>query len=223
MASRVGLVSAASGPGSTGAASTDSSSAGAASTDTDTGSGSAGSVGAHSVGAHSVGAHSAGVGSAGAGSAGAGSAGADSAGTGSAGAGSAGSPTLRLHRDRRRVRRDFGRHRLGQCIVVERRRRDALVGWRKGRPARPRRHVGIGVVPRSLVARSYVSHARILGARAIQHRATSRDSVREISSDSERPRITFGIGGVLEIATAWWALRDSNPRHPRCKRGALAN
>jgi len=26
---------------------------------------------------------------------------------------------------------------------------------------------------------------------------------------------------VLAKHDGWWAVRDSNPRHPRCKRGAL--
>lgn len=29
--------------------------------------------------------------------------------------------------------------------------------------------------------------------------------------------------GSLNLNYEWWALRGSNPRPPRCKRGALAN
>ncbi len=28
---------------------------------------------------------------------------------------------------------------------------------------------------------------------------------------------------ALTVIQLWWALRDSNPRPPRCKRGALTN
>ena len=31
------------------------------------------------------------------------------------------------------------------------------------------------------------------------------------------------VAGALRPRWAWWAVRDSNPRHPRCKRGALTN
>jgi hypothetical protein len=32
----------------------------------------------------------------------------------------------------------------------------------------------------------------------------------------------FGID-CYNVLLKWWAMRDSNPRPPRCKRGALAN
>jgi hypothetical protein len=30
-------------------------------------------------------------------------------------------------------------------------------------------------------------------------------------------------GGVFRAQKRWWAVRDSNPRLPRCKRGALTS
>ena len=131
-------------------------------------------------------------------------------------------PGRRL-RLRQRCRHSTRAHDRADLVASSGKHRCGSRPWHDLRHAHATLMLSAGVHPKAVSER--LGHARLsLTPSSIRLERMRPQTVcdHSVSRDHKRPA-GDKPSGLFSRSDRWWAVRDSNPRHPRCKRGALTS